>query len=192
MSSWRILASVLAFAISALLPAASRADVITTPNFVVGAPDLSHLVTIEGSGPCGPSFGGCDSLDITFTSTNTSGSALSLNFAGGAAAFMSGDPSDSFVNSVWNGAPTCFPSLGVGASCSVTLFYITGLADGGTDSGLNGTNFFIGDQFGGFASIDYRMTILDSAAPPSAPAPASLALLGLGLAGLGLSRRKRR
>src|SRR5262249_7260463 len=86
---------------SLLFTSLIRANVVPPADLIVSTPDLSRLVTIEGSGLCDVvRFGGCDSLVLVFTVTNTSANALDLTFAGGAAMFISGDPKDFFVNSI--------------------------------------------------------------------------------------------
>jgi hypothetical protein len=114
------------FAVVISLPTMSSASVIDAiPNatFSVETPDLSNLVTTEGSGTCSPS--GCDSLNLEFAVTNQSDMALDgFTVLAPTPTFVSGDPTDSFIKTLVD-ASSCEPEVLIGDSCVVRLSYIT-------------------------------------------------------------------
>jgi PEP-CTERM motif len=186
----------------ALIPFASHADTFTASDFTVSTPPLANLVTVEGSGDCASWGGLCDSLNLKFTITNTSAQPLTISFAGGAAAFSSGDPADNFANSVWDGAPGC-QSVAARASCTATFYYLTHpepAPDG--NSGLNRSGVDIWDQNypndpNAFVAFDYNMTVMDPAAAVpngvgAVPEPSTWAMMIVGFLGLGFMAYRRK
>jgi hypothetical protein len=172
----------------------SRATVFITSDLTVttslnlsATPPGPNLIVIEGSGPCGIS--GCESLDLSFTIKNISANPIELNFAGGAPSFVSGDPLDRFAGAFFSN--DCGASLVAGNSCTAVLHYLTNAADFNGDSGLNRSEFVIGDNLEtANVSMFYQITIVD----PATPLPAALPLFVTGIGGLGLLgwRRKRK
>jgi PEP-CTERM motif len=158
-------------------PSVSRADGVT---LVMNPTDLTVM---EG-----------DILTVSFTLTNGTDADVSIgNFAGGAAGFAgTGDPSDSFANSVIHQDDCRFRTLAAGASCLFSIDYITDSDVGETDGdfGLNESSLCA--EVAGEPDVctdEYFLTIKD--APVSSPEPSSLVLLGTGFVGLFGSVRRR-
>ena len=178
------------------LPTMSGAAVIpANPNatFDLTTPDLSNLVAIEGSGPCGPFPFGCASIAVNFMVTNNSAGSLNINLAVGVPSFLSGDPNDGFGPFIFSQlTDTCrFTPLAAGGSCAATVTYFTGtpvIEDG--PFGVWSNTFTAFDQFSNVAHALYDITIFDPVA--SVPEPTSLFLFASGLLGLVMVRRRRR
>jgi len=95
--------------------------------------DTANLTVVEGN-----------TLNVVFTLTNSNAFDVAIdNFAGGAAGFAgTGDPSDSFANSVIDQDNCRFKTLAAGKSCLFSIDYIThddvGETDG--DFGVNASS----------------------------------------------------
>ena len=169
-----------------LLPSLCRADSVVVDNVTLTYGNLNISVN-EG-----------DSITLSFTVTNNSGSAINVAAVTVIEFPFVGDLTDEISSGSFAGTQ-CLGPLADGGSCTFTLDLKTPANSGETDADCGTTALPVGLTFSpsdsavqfSFPVVTFDITVEDPGAKCVTPEPASLFLLATGLLGLAPAVRRR-